>query len=377
MGLNPLGVHLTILMGETIPRPISPFLGENLQSAQVDLTDEGLSGFQLTFHAGRASIEDIIEYRLLKDPLLKPFTRVMLVVRFAIAPQVLMDGVITNVALSPSNEPGGSTITVTGVDVSVMMDLEEKPHNFVARSDHLQVVEIVGSYLKYGLVPPPPPLDRHANMPPNPLDDMPQQPGAMTDRAYIQDLASRYGFVFYVTAGPAPGVNTVHWGPPERLTIPQGVLSMGLGPNSNVDSINFQNDGLRPENTEYVDGEEVSRVDSASLSRRIPLARSDVEVRRLRRLVAAGPNAEAQAQAQADRSRDSAVTANGELDASRFGALLKPRTLVSVRGVGQNNDGTYYVKTVTHRISRGSYKQSFSLERNGTGALLPFVLPSV
>jgi hypothetical protein len=36
-------------------------------------------------------------------------------------------------------------------------------------------------------------------------------------------------------------------------------------------------------------------------------------------------------------------------------------------------DGLYYVKTVTHEIERGSYKQSFSLARNGLVSTFPTV----
>ena len=41
------------------------------------------------------------------------------------------------------------------------------------------------------------------------------------------------------------------------------------------------------------------------------------------------------------------------------------RELVSMlRGAGAPYDGLYYVKTATHDIQRGAYKQTFSLARN-------------
>ena len=36
-------------------------------------------------------------------------------------------------------------------------------------------------------------------------------------------------------------------------------------------------------------------------------------------------------------------------------------------------DGLYYVKSVTHSIKRGEYKQSFSLARNGLLSTVPKV----
>jgi hypothetical protein len=83
----------------------------------------------------------------------------------------------------------------------------------------------------------------------------------------------------------------------------------------------------------------------------------------------------ARAQAITDKSLDAVVTATGTLDALRYGGLLKPRGLVGLRGAGFTHDGLYYVKNVSHAISRGGYKQNFTLTREGDGALTPVVRP--
>jgi hypothetical protein len=51
--------------------------------------------------------------------------------------------------------------------------------------------------------------------------------------------------------------------------------------------------------------------------------------------------------------------------------------VVGVRGVGFSYDGLYWVKRVAHSIQvpEGKYTQSFSLAREGLGALLPVVVP--
>ena len=59
------------------------------------------------------------------------------------------------------------------------------------------------------------------------------------------------------------------------------------------------------------------------------------------------------------------VFGTGRLDVAKYGRLLKSRQLVGVRGAGTPFDGLYYVTGVTHEIERGSYKQGFSLARNG------------
>jgi hypothetical protein len=78
--------------------------------------------------------------------------------------------------------------------------------------------------------------------------------------------------------------------------------------------------------------------------------------------------------ARATNSPD-AVRGEGEIDTVRYGHVLRARKLVGVRGAGLSYDGNYYVRRVTHNISRGDYKQSFTVSREGTGATLPVVIP--
>jgi hypothetical protein len=378
--MNLFGVHLTLWIGPTLPVPVSPFLAEALRSVEVTHSDQGPSGFQLTFQIGRATALDLMDYRLLTDPLLQPFNRVVVIVRFAIAPQVLMDGVITNQQLNPSNEPGASTLTVTGEDLSVLMDLEEEHSSHLAMPDYGIVFQLVTKYGRYGLVPPPPPtLNPQALVPRNPLEEMTQRPADLTDRAYIQQLADDYGFLFYVTPGPLPLASRVHWGPPELLSIPQAALSINMGPETNVDSLNFTFDGLRPQQVTSVVGESQTQntYSTPSSTRSIfRLARNNFEARRKVSLTDDDPErAKIRAQSMVDQSFDEVVTANGQLDALRYNGLLNPRGLVGLRGVGQTYDGFYYVKSVTHNISKGRYTQGFSLSREGTGTTTPFVLP--
>lgn len=373
--MNLLGVHLTILIGETVPAPAPFKLGEALKDVEVNHRDDGPSGFQLRYHVGRAGLFDLRDYGLLSNPLLRPFNRVIIIVRFAIAPKVLMDGIITNVQLTPNEQPGEDILTITGEDISIMMDLEEQSRSFPAMPDYAAVGQIVGSYGQYGLIPPLPPLNQASLTPDNPLEQIRQQPANMTDRAYLKSLADRYGFLFYLTPGPAPGVNRVHWGPPERLSVPQPGLSVKMGPVTNVDSINFQFNALSPQQARYTERGESDTVSSPSPDRRIPLARNVAEARRSTMLTGFSCRAAAQAQGAVDRSFDNAVTATGELNAIRYNGILNPRGLVGVRGAGDTYDGIYYVKNVNHKISKGHYGQSFTLTREGTGTISPFIIP--
>ncbi len=379
--MSVLGVRLTLLIGPTVAVPAPPPLTEALQTVEVTHDDEGRSGFQITFRAGRDGPFGAIDYPLLGNPLLRPFSRVILIVTVNAIPRLLMDGIITHQQLDPGAEPGAASLTVTGEDVSVMMDLEEKSAAHPAQTEAVIATKIIATYARYGMIPEVvPPLAADL---PLPIERVPVQQG--TDLAYLEEMAARYAYVFYVTPGPAPFTNTAYWGPPKRLGFPQRALSVNLGAQTNVDSIQFQHNALAPS---LVTGEIQDRRTNQRLpvrtfaGSRVPLASQPtwlVQRANLRRIRFRGSglsvtDAFARAQATTDASGDT-VTASGELDALRYGDLLRARGLVGLRGVGYSYDGAYYVKRVTHTIGRGSYKQRFTLTRDGLGALLPVVRP--
>lgn len=376
-----LGVHLTLLIGPSVPLPAPPDMLESLQRVEVTHSDEGPSGFQITFQVGRLGPTDLIDYALLNNPLLKTFNRVIVIVTFNATPRVLMDGIITDQQLSPSHEPGRSSLTLTGEDVSVMMDLEEKSVEHPAQDETVIALKTIASYAQYGLIPmvlPPLVID-----PPIPIERVPVQQG--TDRRYLIDMAGRHGYVFYIVPGPAPFTNTAYWGPPVRAGLPQRALSVNMGGETNVESISFRNNALGPTT---VAGQVQDRTTNQTMpvrsfaSLRPPLAafpawlfnQPHVRTTKFRSSGLNVMQSMARAQGRTEASMD-AVTAQGQLDALRYGDLLQARGLVGVRGVGYSYDGLWYVQRVQHVIEKESYKQNFTLAREGLGSTTPVVRP--
>src|SRR5260370_36937048 len=105
-----LGLQLALLIGPGAPLRAPPFLLETLESVEVTHTDEERSGFQITFRAARGDLSDLLDYKFLLLPLLKPFGRVILLSTVDFVPRGLMDGFITHQQLDPAK----SMFTVTG-----------------------------------------------------------------------------------------------------------------------------------------------------------------------------------------------------------------------------------------------------------------------
>jgi hypothetical protein len=375
------GVYLTLLIGPGVPLPAPKAVADSLVSVQVSTGGER-TGFQMVFNVSKKSI---IRSTLLPAGFFDPIvTRVILVCTLGGVPNVLVDGIVTRHEVAPSNEPGQSTLTLTGEDVSVMMDILDMPFmRYPAMPVVARINLILAKYAIFGVIPLviPPLFDA----PSTPTDKIPTQSGkdmSGTDLAYIKKLTQDAGYVFYIEPGPAPGMNLAYFGPDIRIPIPQPALNVNMDANTNVESLNFSLDGLAKKVMIW------TILDPITGKIPIPIPVPNISILRPplgARLTAPakiefakeGTNknpVEAIGLALARTAATSdAVSGSGSLNTLRYGRILKARQLVGVRGTGATYDGMYYVKTVTHNIKRGEYKQSFTLSRDGLISQTPRV----
>lgn len=377
-----LGNFLTLLIGPTLPVPAPAELMANLEQVSVQMADSGRNGFQLSFRTGRDHMLGVIDYPPLIKQLLKPGSRVIVVSTISAIPWVLSDGIVTNVQLSPSADPNGSKISVTGQDISVMMELVEQKFPYLGLNDYGVVNAILAQYAMYGVTPlaiPPP-----GDIPPLITD--PTKVAAGSDYAYLNNLANNYGYVFWVQPGALPGQNIAYWGPPFRIPVPQKALSFRVGGASNLGSVTFTNDGTKPQiwRGEVQDKYTGGPIPVIGLPINMPLSSlpawiGNFPLLHQKRLTDdfGGDVVKAYAKAigEASKASQGAITASGDLDVGAYGTILRARELVGVRGVGLSYDGLWYVKSVSHAITPGSHKQSFNLEREGTISNVPMVMP--
>jgi hypothetical protein len=357
-----LGVRLQLLIGPTVPLPAPYEVMDAFRDLEVRNQDRDRDSFQLSFAVGKTSLTD---YRLLEQGYFDPPARVTVVVIFSGAPEVLINGIVTDVQLFPSNRPGESTLWVTGDDVSVLMSLEDRNETFPNQSDADIVRKIVTNHQLE-------PDVTDTSDTPSEDERVPTQQGP--DLAFVQELAQKHGFVFYVEPTAIPGVSTAYWGPPRRTGPAQPPLTMSMGPDSTAEDIRFGFDAVGPI------APAVSILDPLS-KQTIPIplptdllpsltARPAAALRTVTARDAANldPIQAALRALSASSDAADAVKATGQLDAVRYGRALRARRLVGVRGVGTSHDGDYYVRDVTHRIQPGTYTQSFTLTREGLGA---------
>jgi len=363
------GIHLTLMIGPAVPIPVSQEVLDALTSVKVVTTSgETASGFELAFTlSNRSALHTIF---LLAGGASLPLIRVVIVVTVNGMSEVLVDGVMTDHDVSPGSDASHSTLTIKGKDLTAVMDyIDFSGFLFPAMPPELRVLVMLAKYAFLGIVPmviPSVLIDI-----PIPVDRIPVQRG--TDLSYIKHLADQVGYVFYIDPGPQPGMNRAYWGPELKIGVPQPALNINMDAHTNVESLSFNFSG---------ESKALPIVLIQNQETKVPIPIPIPDITPLNPPLGLIPPLPKQFRiidetakyspvrglliglAKAAQTAD-VVTASGSLDVLRYGRILKARQLVGVRGAGMAFEGLYYVKSVTHNLKRGEYKQNFTLARNG------------
>ena len=365
-----LGVRVTLMSGRVLPRPIPSSVLQNLEDVEVVDTDEGRSGFQLTFRLSREGPRDALDYAPFRRKLFEPFHRISIGAWLGFQPKALMEGVVTRI----DHDPVQKRLTVTGEDLTCLMDQEERSVAHAGMTPEIMVRMILLRYQTHRII---------ADVQKPRSNGLPLRPPQQheTDLRFLERIAEENGFLFYLEPGRLPSTTTAYWGPPKRTSRPQPAIKVDLNGVSNVESISFGTDPTPAAKVKgaVLDPQTGLTVDIRTFrSLRTPLSLDGLlrSPSGLKRHVPRGDpwtKELVRAQATTDRLSDGIVIANGELDCTVYGGILRARGTVGIQGAGYAHDGDYYVKRVTHRISQGAYTQSFTLSRDGFGALRPVV----
>src|SRR5262245_466622 len=374
------GIQLTLLIGPIIPLTPPRVVIDALESVEVQTSDSGPSGFQLRFQfSSKSELNTIFLIAAGNNTsMATPPLRVLLIVTLNGQPQPLFDGVMTNVEVQTGSQGSAGTVTVTGEDLTKVMDMQDSSGlPFPAIPIEGRVALLCAKYALYGLVPLPIPIlfpDVEI-----PIDKIPAQKG--TDLQYIRQLANDVGYVFYIEPGPTPGVNIAYFGPEIKIGIPQPALNVDMDALTNVESLSFSFDPTKGVLPIVFIQNQLTRVPIPIPIPNLnplqpPLGVLPTPIANLKILKESAKlnpmQAISRGLAEAKKSQDS-VSATGSLDVLRYGRVLKARGLVGVRGAGLAYDGLYYVQSVKSSLKRGEFKQNFTLTRNGLISITPRV----
>lgn len=305
--------------------------------------------------------------------ILEPWAPIVIEAAFGDRNEEVMRGYIREVNAEYPEDAGAATLTVECQDDSIRLDRTHQRITWgseeVPSSDSLILSTILSAY---GLAPHPENGQGQSQVIALAQDD--------TDIKFLKKRSEFNGYELIFSEG------VVYFGPMRLEADAQDKIMVYAGKESNCLNIKVNGDGHQADavafdvpdaegdgSTEqivYPDlpvlGPEHATSDNSGLEpfvwKMSGGSGSDVE-----RLTA-------QAQQKANDLDLHKVQAEGELDGTLYGHVLRVGRPVPVDGLGHRLSGIYYVDRVSHRFSFEGYKQQFTLLRNAYGDNLDDVL---
>jgi phage protein D len=293
----------------------------------------------------------------------RPWAPIVVEAAFGSSREEVMRGYVKQVDADYPEDPGTTTVTVHCQDDSLALDREHvrKPWGAdVPTTDQAILAEILAGH---GLAPHPESGAGLANLILNQNE---------TDVRFLRKRAEANGYELIFEQG------TVYFGPLRVDAEPQETILVYAGPDTHCFRFSVKADGHQPEQVAFdVAAEEGAERIEQVVPPDLPLmgtepAESSGEGLKdfVWRLDRQGTTNEEELLARAQGKANELalkVKAEGELDGSRYGHVLRVGQPVGVDGVGEWLGGIYYVDKVTHLFNEQGYRQTFTLLRNAYG----------
>lgn len=357
------GITFTLLIGFL---PALPEVVEAVQAIEVESSIDVASVCRIRLGIAQTQRGD---WTILEKDLFRPLVSLSLRVTTGIGlPEAIFNGYITHQEATYANEPGGSTLEITALDVTHLMNLQEKVMPWPNMPDSAIAAAIFG---QYGLVPRVQPTT------PQLVEPEGTTTQRNTDIRFLRRLARRNGFECYVQPEPISGIDQAYFQPPPSpIGPPQAVINVNMGPETNVDGFRVSYAMTQPTSAIAAGLDTATKAPQpavAPVSIQVPWG---VEPTLLR--VVPPPTVrpadtglmttgELQPAVQAIVDESSwAVKAEGTVSSDV--GVLRPGGILNVRGAGRVLSGSYYATRIAHTIDRdGTYVQRFQAQRNAVG----------
>ncbi|MFJ9036646.1 phage late control D family protein [Streptomyces sp. NPDC102406] len=331
----------------------------DLLGLEVELDEELAGMFRMTL---ALLLRPDGSWTYLDDERLMVWRRVQVTAGLQDDVQPLLTGYITHVR--PDFGPGleACRLQVWGTDASVLMDRVERLKDWPNKKDSDIATE---TFQAYGLTPQ---VTDTGIVHDEAVSTVIQRE---TDIQLLRRLALRNGFECFVDGDRG------YFRPPAVDDTPQPVLAVHFGEETNVNRFSLEVDALAPTDVamfqiDHIAGDvlEAHAVPGSQTALgAVPAAGvlgpgMGPGLVYVAQSVATGvPEMTEICQSVYDQA-EWLVTGEGEVAANEYGSILRPRSTVTVKGVGATHSGVYYVAHVTHRFTLDGYLQTFRIKRN-------------
>lgn len=273
----------------------------------------------------------------------------------------LIKGPVTGQYIQLKHGGAGSVIEVRGSDKSIVMDREAKS-SIWSGTDSDAVTAITATY---SLVPD---IDTTSA---SHFEDKHTLIQRSSDLQFVQQLARRNGFLFWITCDEF-GIETAHFKRPavEEVTDTELVINFD---SPNIEQLDIEWNIERPTSVSalQLDLNLLSDIDGNVEATPLPLLASQG--------ISAISNETRSQYLTAPSDDNGDLTARGEgalIESGWFiratcqvnfevlGSLVRANTVINLRGAGSRHSGRYYVSAVRHIIDSAAHKMEVELLRN-------------
>lgn len=355
------GVSHTLLLG-LVPAP--PPVVEAVESIEIETSTEVAGMLRLRLGLRRTELGD---WSLLELDLFRPLLPISVRIQTGLGlPQAVINAFAMQQEVTYAADEASAVLEVTAMDATLKMNLQEKVMPWPNMPDSLIATTIFGQHVIVPRVTPTAPV---LVLP----EGQTTQRG--TDIRFLRRLAARNGFECYVQPEPLTGLDQGFFGPPQLVGMPQAVLNVSMGPETNVADFRVRYEMTRPTSVIAATLDAMTKAPQPALAPaalQVPLG---VEPSLFRVLP---PPIVRPVETGLTRSADLQSAAQGIVDTSSFAlvaegtvgadaGVLRPGGLVNVRGAGRVLNGSYYVTRVNHSLGPDGYVQRFEARRNAAG----------
>lgn len=298
-----------------------------------------------------------------------PMVRAVIAARVNGVESVLIDGVIITHEITPGPAPGTARLSVTGEDLSRVMDyLDLSGIPYRATPDFVRVAIVVAKYAFLGVALKATP----AVLPdiPQPTDRIARHQGA--DLVHMRMLADKVGHLCMMQPGPTRGTSFAYWGPEIRRAEIQPALNFDMDAHTNVIATSGAFDSQSAKlPIVFIQNPQTKVLITivANLIVTPPTGAIPPIPLQLELITGTAKYNPIQGAligvATAAKANKAPVKVSGGLDVARYGRLLEPHKIVGLRGFGAAFNGLHYVEMAKTSFAEGSLTQNFELSRNG------------
>ena len=309
------------------------------------------------------SIDGEGDLSLLGDSRLAPGSKLGIVVPDGSGQAMLVNGPVFGHQVHLDHGAGGAFVDVLGADQSLAMDRESRAKVWAGQLDSEAVTSILGGYQLT------PDVEDTAARHDEEKHALVQR---ATDWAFVQRLARRNGFMFWVTSDPTTGMSTGHFKRPDLSEEPDKTLVINQA-QPNISRLDLHWNIERPSSAtaKQLDLTDLSTIDGdvtkSPLSALGSKALADIssEVRKLHLDMPADESGDLSARGEAALIEAGFfIQADVVTSAARLNGVLRAHTIALVNGAGNTHTGKYFCAGVVHDIDDEAHGMTAHLWRN-------------